>query len=311
MSAVAKGFVERIEKLVPACLAVIDDAENRGYFTDEEIDLLDSAEYSKLPVWYLGYEMASQRDGKRIPPRVYLTATPKKRSGVYLTNKGERPLLFCYGPVGVKFGGFSAEDVQAQLAEVNPRTAVDVHVHSPGGSFVDGVAIHSLFENRPGAVHGFVDGQACSAASVMLLACQSVTMAAGAQLMIHYSSVESQGSWNAGELERALKLVQDTNEKILTMYSHRWKGTRDELDQALKSETYFSPQEAIQRGLADFVSGEYALAAYADIRTCKDKNSFALAARESERKLVKLRRAGLTLWQVALDEMKLETSRRS
>ena len=55
--------------------------------------------------------------------------------------------------------------------------------------------------------------------------CAAITMAPASELMIHFASVEPRGSMQEDELARALKIMQDTNEKIVSLYKPRWKGT--------------------------------------------------------------------------------------
>src|SRR4029079_3377919 len=106
------------------------------------------------------------------------------------------------------------------------------------------------------------------------------------------------------DLAKALKLVQDTNEKLIGLYAPRWKGTAKELRDSLAKETYFTPEEAVDRGLADYVSASVRIAAYARVTcTCRTPG-FSIAAHDGPHKRFKMRKAALQLWQMEASRMR-------
>ena len=90
-------------------------------------------------------------------------------------------------------------------SRIAPNEPLDLHVHSPGGDFREGVAIHSLIRIRSGAFHGFVDGRAASAGSLILMPCATITMAPASELMLHFASVEPRGKMQEDDLARRTK----------------------------------------------------------------------------------------------------------
>ena len=303
---VAEIFIRRIESHVAIGLNKIEAAEKRGHLTVDDVTYLNDIEGSKLPILATAYELAAKRDGKRVRNRNDLVPDVRAYKGLHVSNVGDKPSLYVYGPIGESHGGITADDFRAELSNFNVQEPIDLHVHSPGGSFSEAVAIHSLIRNRLGPVNGIVDGIAASAGSLILMACAEVTMAPASEMMIHFASVENSGSMTADDLAQALKLVQDTNEKLMGMYAPRWKGTAKELRDSLSKETYFTPEEAVDRGLADYVSASVRIAAYAVVTgTCRTPG-FSIAAHAGPHKRFRLRRAGLEIWQMAADEMRDE-----
>src|SRR5262249_40556494 len=148
------------------------------------------------------------------------------------------------------------------LAKIPDSQPIDVRVHSPGGSFTEAVAIHSQLANRKGRVYGYVDGSAASAGSLVLMPSYKITMAKASEMMIHNASMSAEGSYSEEDVAGALKVMADTNSKLLQLYLPRWKGTENELRDALANETYFSPAEAIDRGLADYIAEPNSTAAF-------------------------------------------------
>jgi ATP-dependent protease ClpP protease subunit len=307
---VAERFVDKIETEVAICREKLKAAENRGYPTPEELKYLNDAEWSRLPIYATAFEMAARRDGKSVRSRRDLIPDVLERKGLHISTSGPRPSVYLYGTIGESHGGISAADVRSQLATFRPSEAINFHVNSPGGSFSEGVAIHSLISDRDGPTHGFVDGQAASAGSLILMPCETITMAPASTMMIHNASVENGGgSMTEGDLARALKLVSDTNAKLVGLYQPRWKGTQAELRAALEAESYFTPAEAVQAGLADYISDSVKAASYEVVTGYANATNYSLAASAGPHKRFNMQKATLALWQMEADSMRAEIGR--
>ncbi len=168
--------------------------------------------------------------------------------------------IWLYGVVGADNGGASADDLRQQLLSIPDNAPVEVRIHSEGGDYLDGVAMHSMLASRKGAVHVVIDGLAASAASIIAMAGDSITMAKNAWIMIHEASGTIRGG-RAGDFEGAAERLRDVNRNIVEAYLPRWKGTRQELEKSLSAETWFSAEQAVQIGLADFIKDALAVAA--------------------------------------------------
>ena len=77
--------------------------------------------------------------------------------------------------------------------------------------------------------------------------------------------------------------MKDTNEKIVSLYKPRWKGTEIELRKSLADETYFTAAEAVKWGLADYISEAVRPAAYDVVTGTRKTPGFAIAASEANR----------------------------
>ena len=67
-------------------------------------------------------------------------------------------------------------------------STINVRINSIGGSVSDGIAIHNELRRhakRGAAVNGTVDALACSIASLVIAACDTVTMPSNALQMLH------------------------------------------------------------------------------------------------------------------------------
>ncbi len=80
------------------------------------------------------------------------------------------------------FGGFTARALASLL-----RSAKDVivNINSPGGSYIEGVAMYNMLVQHEGEVIVNVLGQASSAAAIIAMAGDKLNMAPAAVLFIH------------------------------------------------------------------------------------------------------------------------------
>lgn len=183
--------------------------------------------------------------------------------GLKITNaKQERPTVWLYGDIGAFFGGISADDFRKSLGEIPTTKEIELHIHSEGGIFFDGVAMHSALRQRKAPVHVIVDGIAASAASIVAMAGSTISMATHAWLMIH--EARSGGEGTAKELRAEADRLDQINTEIVRIYSARWKGTDKELTKALNTESWYPADEAVAIGLADEIIDAPAIAAKFD-----------------------------------------------
>jgi ATP-dependent protease ClpP protease subunit len=85
------------------------------------------------------------------------------------------------------------------------------------------------------------------------MAGDSVTMAPNSMMMIHEASGLCMG--NAVDMRELADLLDKTSANIADIYSRRSGRPADEHRSAMRSETWYSDQEAVDAGLADTVLG--------------------------------------------------------
>jgi ATP-dependent protease ClpP protease subunit len=178
-----------------------------------------------------------------------------------VTNANTTPELWAYGEVGFDF---TADDFRRELADIPSGKSILLRINSPGGSYIDGIAIHAQLARRTGGVDITVDGEAASAGSIIAMAGTTIDMASGSWMMIH----EVRGtilSATADELREAMERIEATNTDLVRIYSRRWKGSEKELRAALAAETWFTAEAAIEAGLADTINSNMKMAACASL----------------------------------------------
>lgn len=161
--------------------------------------------------------------------------------------------LYIYGPIDSwgEYWGVSAAEVIGALRDITSST-IDVHLNSPGGDYFEGVAIHTALAAYRGTVNIHVDGMAASAASVIAMAGNTITMAHGAQMMIHDPTTISMGG--AAQLRSDANLLDKIAGDISEFYAHRAGGDAATWRKAMAKETWYTAAEAVAAGLADKVA---------------------------------------------------------
>lgn len=161
----------------------------------------------------------------------------------------------------IGFWGVTAKEFIAELRSYPDAKAINLSIHSPGGGMIDGFAIHNALKSHPATVHGHVEGIAASMASVILMACDNISMPENAFIMIHNPSGIAFGE--AEELRHMADLMDKFKASALSIYVQRTGLPEDELSEMLDEETWLDGHEAVSKGFADTVTDAVDVAAKA------------------------------------------------
>lgn len=160
--------------------------------------------------------------------------------------------ILLYGTVGQSFWGeecFTASQVRSQLKGLTGP--ITVRINSGGGVATDGQAIWQALRDHDGPVNVVIDGIAASAASLIAMAGDTITMPTGAILMIH----DPANMWVNGRGTEDDHLAAAAGLRVLAaayarIYAGRAGITPDEARAVMKAETYFDGAAAIEAGFA-------------------------------------------------------------
>lgn len=145
--------------------------------------------------------------------------------------------------------GFTASDVVLALAQVDSDSDLTVHVNSGGGIATEGAAIHALLSARPGTTDIVVEGIAASAASLIAMAGDTVTMSAGAVMMIHDPSGFTVGT--SADHSKQIEALEALATAYARVYAAKSGKTPNECRTIMKDEQWFTPAQAVEAGFAD------------------------------------------------------------
>jgi len=177
--------------------------------------------------------------------------------------------IFLYDVIGG--WGITAQQFVKDCKEagVFEASAIDLHIHSPGGDVMHGFAIYNTLSRLKAKVDIWVDGLAASMASMIVcLPGATVHMPENAWIMVHKP-------WGgiAGDSDemRAYAEWLDRNEALmLSVYSNKTGMETGELETMLKAETWMNGAEAVEKGFADALEPELLAAACINQNKLKD-----------------------------------------
>ncbi|WGD31216.1 Clp protease ClpP [Ancylobacter sp. WKF20] len=145
--------------------------------------------------------------------------------------------------------GFTSGDVVLALSGIGPDEPLEVYLNSAGGIATEGAAIHALLAARPGTTDIIVEGIAASAASLIAMAGATVTMSAGAIMMIHDPSGMTWGT--SAEHQKTVEQLEALATAYARVYADKSGKTEAECREIMKRETWLTPEQAVTEGFAD------------------------------------------------------------
>ena len=170
--------------------------------------------------------------------------------------------LRIYDDIG--FWGTTAKAFVNELdAVAKDADEILVAVNSGGGDVFDGFAIYNALRRYSGKVTARVDGIAASAASLVVMAGDTIVMPENAMMMIHNAWTIAAG--DAAQMRKTAELLDKTRDGIVAAYRNKCGLTDDEIVAMMDAETWMTASEAKERGFADQIEAPVKL--QASVRT--------------------------------------------
>lgn len=160
----------------------------------------------------------------------------------------------------------SAKAFRDELSKYPNVTQINLFINSYGGSVFEGTAIYSQLMRHSAKKTAYIDGFACSIASVIAMACDEVVMPRNTMMMIHNMWMGVYG--NAAELRKAADDLDTINAAGRQAYLSKAgdKLSESRLTEMMDAETWLTAAECIEYGLADrFAEEDADLSAAAEI----------------------------------------------
>ena len=145
----------------------------------------------------------------------------------------------------------SANHFREELEKYPNAVQINLYINSYGGSVFEGTAIYNQLKRHPAHKTVYVDGFACSIASVIAMAGDEIVMPKNTMMMIHNAWMGAVG--NAAELRKAADDLETINAAGRQAYLLKAGGKLDEgtLAAMMDAETWLTAEECIRYGLAD------------------------------------------------------------
>lgn len=145
----------------------------------------------------------------------------------------------------------SANHFRDELAKYPNATQINIYINSYGGSVFEGTAIYNQLRRHPAHKTVYIDGFACSIASVIAMAGDEIIMPRNALMMIHNMWMSAVG--NAAELRKAADDLDVINAAGRGAYLAKAgdKLPEEKLIEMMDAETWLTAEDCITYGLAD------------------------------------------------------------
>lgn len=150
----------------------------------------------------------------------------------------------------------SANHIKNLLTENEDIENINIYINSAGGSVYEGLAIYNQLKRHKAYKTVYVDGFACSIASVIAMSGDKVVMPKTSMLMIHNAWTCAAG--NAKELRKIADDLDVMSETIAQSYMEKSNGklTAEKLQEMLDAETYIKAKDCLAYGLCDSLGDE-------------------------------------------------------
>lgn len=166
--------------------------------------------------------------------------------------------LEIFDAIGADFfgDGITASSVSDAIKAAGEFSSLTVSINSPGGSLFDGVAIYNLLKSSGKPVNVNVVGLAASAASLIAMAGDTITMQLGTQLMIHRAMAMAAGF--SDDMRKMADTLDSVSASAADIYVAKTGMTKDAVLALMEAETWLCPDDAVAQGFATNVSKDKA-----------------------------------------------------
>lgn len=145
--------------------------------------------------------------------------------------------------------GVTAKTIKSDLDALGDVDDITVRVNSPGGNVWDGLSIFNLLKEHKAQIHVQVEGLAASAASLIAMAGDLITMGEGSMMMIHNPMTLAFGDGN--EMRKIADVLDKIKGQFVDVYARRSGEDAAAIGEMMDAETWLSGAEAVDKGFAD------------------------------------------------------------
>ncbi len=193
-----------------------------------------------------------------------------------LEAKKDKAVISIYGDITsypYNESDVSSYSLSKQLDKINAKT-IEVYINSYGGEVAEGLAIYNALKRHKAKVITYVDGFACSIASVIAMAGDERYMYNTSLLMIHNAWAFAAG--NANDMRKMADDLDIMTSSIIKAYHERCNMDEADIKALLDAETWLTAEDALDKGFATKIAD-----------TPKEKKQSANARNEVYRMILK------------------------
>lgn len=172
--------------------------------------------------------------------------------------EGNAVELKIYGDIGDNFWKDEEDDSVTSLGELEKflkankdAATIDIYINSSGGSVFDGIAMYNVLKRHKAYKRVFIDGFACSIASVIAMAGNKIVMPKTSMMMIHNPWTIAMG--NSDELRKVADDLDKMGETIKNAYLEKTNLDEKKLTKLMDNESFLSAEECFEYGFCTLI----------------------------------------------------------
>lgn len=203
-------------------------------------------------------------------PPARMAANPRNNKFWNFIDNGDSAELQLFGTIESEESWWDDDCVtyRSFIDELNGlgnKKTINVAINSAGGDVFAANAIYTALKMNAATVTGTIMGICASAATIVLMACDSRRIAKNAILMVHNPSVSLWGPYQADDLIKLAEVTNTVKKSIVAAYMERLDKTEDEIGELMDAESWYVGQEAIDAGFCDgLIEGDFSNAAFSN-----------------------------------------------
>ena len=155
--------------------------------------------------------------------------------------------LRLYGAIGDGQDGITAEAFAGELKKVSGD--LTLRVHSPGGDPLAAITMYNDLLNFPGKVRVEIPGLCASAATIPIMAADTIAIAENAHAMIHNVWTICIGDKHALRVEA--DVLNSIDKSLVITYAQRTGMAARDITAMLDKETWMGGADCVRLGFAD------------------------------------------------------------
>lgn len=165
-----------------------------------------------------------------------------------------------YGDIGDNYWKDDDDDSVTTLTELEKflkenkdAATIDIHINSSGGSVFDGIAMYNVLKKHKAYKRVFIDGFACSIASVIAMCGNKIVMPKTSMMMIHNPWTIAMG--NANELRKVADDLDKMGDVIKNAYLDKVNIDEKALTDLMNDESFLNAEECLEYGFCTQIEG--------------------------------------------------------
>ncbi len=173
----------------------------------------------------------------------------------FVPAEGEQPpTLELYGDIAREswWGDeVTPKEFCSDLKALGDVSELTVRINSGGGDVFAAFAIYSRLKDHPAKITVKIDGWAGSAATIIAMAGDVITIPAAANFMVHNPSMGVLGYYQAQDFRKFADECDTIKDSIINAYALKTGKDKTELAAIMSAETWYTGETAIENGFCD------------------------------------------------------------